>query len=209
MPARAIVFDFNGTLSNDEPLLYAVYAELFAERGRPLSEQDYRDRLAGQTEEEISRRWLGRVDVDLIAERIARYVARAADGSTVDDDARAAVRYAAERVPVGVVSAATRPEIEAVLTAAGVASHVSALVAADDVRNGKPHPEPYERVAEALAVPPEEIVVFEDTEAGVASAKAAGARVVAIARTVGADRLAAADAIVDRLDVDAVRACLS
>src|SRR5215471_4507385 len=114
MPARAIVFDFNGTLSNDEPLLYAVYAELFAERGRPLSEQDYLDRLAGQTEEEISRRWLGHVDEELIAERVTRYIARTADGSTVDDDARAAVRYAAERVPVGVVSAATRPEIEPV-----------------------------------------------------------------------------------------------
>jgi beta-phosphoglucomutase-like phosphatase (HAD superfamily) len=205
----AIVFDFNGTLSNDEPLLYAVYAELFAEHGRPLTEQQYLDELAGETEEEIVRRWLGRVDERLIEERIARYVARASDGSTVDADTRAAVRYAAEHVPVGVVSAATRAEIEPVLAAAGVAADVRALVSADDVRNGKPHPEPYERVAALLDVPPADVVAFEDTEAGVSSAKAAGMRVVAVTRTLGADRLAAADVLTERIDVDVVRSCLS
>jgi beta-phosphoglucomutase len=209
MPPGAIAFDFNGTLSDDEPLLYAVYAELFAEKGRPLSERAYLDELAGETEEEIVRRWLGRVDEELVAERIARYVARASDGSTVGEGVRAAVRYAAERVPVGVVSAATRAEIEPVLEASGVGELVRAIVSADDVRNGKPHPEPYERLAALLGVPAAEIVVFEDTEAGVASAKAAGMHVVALARTLGAERLSAADEIVDRLDVDVVRRCLS
>ena len=40
-PARALVFDFNGTLSRDEPVLFAIYSELFAEHGRPLTERDY------------------------------------------------------------------------------------------------------------------------------------------------------------------------
>jgi beta-phosphoglucomutase-like phosphatase (HAD superfamily) len=208
MPTRAIVFDFNGTLSDDEPLLYAVYAELFAEHGRPLTEQQYLDELAGETEEEIVRRWLGRVDDELIRERIDRYVARASDGSTVDEDARAAVRLAAEHVPVGIVSAAARREIEPVLAAAGLASYVSALVSADDVTNGKPDPEPYERMATLLGLDAGDLVVFEDTEAGVASAKAAGARVVALTRTLGTDRLRAADDFVTRLDAGAIRACL-
>ena len=39
--ARALVFDFNGTLSHDEPVLFAMYSELFAEHGRPLTEADY------------------------------------------------------------------------------------------------------------------------------------------------------------------------
>src|SRR5205823_5389421 len=38
---RAVVFDFNGTLSNDEPVLARVYQELFAELGRPLTEAQY------------------------------------------------------------------------------------------------------------------------------------------------------------------------
>jgi beta-phosphoglucomutase len=209
MATRAIVFDFNGTLSDDEPLLYAVYAELFAEHGRPLTEQEYLDELAGQTEEEIIRRWLGRVDEDLIRERIDRYVARASDGSTIDADARAALRLAAEHVPVGIVSAAARREIEPVLAAAGVAQHITALVSADDVTKGKPDPEPYERMASLLGLDAAEMIVFEDTEAGVASAKAAGAHVVALTRTLDRDRLRAADAFAPRLDAGVIRTCLS
>ena len=209
MPARAIVFDFNGTLSDDEPLLYAIYAELFRERGRPLSEREYHDRLAGHTEEEIVRRWLGHVDEELIAARITQYVERSADGGTVADGVREAVRYAAERVPVGIVSAATLVEIEPVLEASGVRPHVRAIVSAEDVANGKPDPEAYERMAALLGLPPADIVAFEDTEAGVASAKAAGMHVVAVTRTLGPDRLAAADELVDHIDVEIVRRCLS
>ena len=208
MATSAIVFDFNGTLSDDEPILYAVYAELFAEQGRPLTEQQYLAELAGQTEEEIIRRWLGRVDDELVRERIDRYIARASDGSTVDADARAAVRFAADLVPVGVVSAATRREIEPVLAAAGIEGSITAVVSADDVVLGKPDPEPYERMSTLLGIEPGDMLVFEDTEAGVASAKAAGARVVAVTRTLDADRLRAADDFAPRLDVELIRRCL-
>jgi beta-phosphoglucomutase-like phosphatase (HAD superfamily) len=209
MPVDAVVFDFNGTLSDDEPVLYAVYAELFAEAGRPLSERDYLDQLAGQTEEEIVRRWLGRDDPDLVTERIARYIARVSDGSTVDDDVRSAVRYAAERAPVAIVSAAALEEIEAVITAAALESCITAIVSSDDVANGKPHPEPYLRAAATLEVATEAMLVFEDTEAGVASAKAAGARVVGVTRTLGAERLAQADELVERVDLAVVQRLLA
>ena len=50
MPApRAVLFDFNGTLSHDEHVLYAIYAEVFAEHGRPLTEAEYLGGLAGNT----------------------------------------------------------------------------------------------------------------------------------------------------------------
>jgi len=42
-PVRAVAFDFNGTLSDDEPILLSVYQELFAERGRPLTKAEYFD----------------------------------------------------------------------------------------------------------------------------------------------------------------------
>ena len=210
MPPRALVFDFNGTLSDDEPLLYDVYAELFAEHGRPLSERAYLDELAGHTEEEIIRRWLGRVSDDLVRERIDRYVARAGDGRTIDADARAAVRHAAERLPIGVVSAATRDEIAAVLGAAGLDRLFATIVSAEDVGRGKPDPEPYALAAERLRLQPSEIVAFEDTEAGVASARAAGVgRVLAMKTTLEPHRLAAADELIDRIDVDVMRRCLS
>ena len=58
-PARSI-FDFNGTLSDDEPILCEIFIQLFAEHGKPLSAQEYFDELAGLSDPEIVRTWLGR-----------------------------------------------------------------------------------------------------------------------------------------------------
>ena len=207
MTPCAVVFDFNGTLSDDEPILYEVYAELFAEHGRPLAEREYYDELAGHTEEEIIERWLGRSTPELVAERIARYRARSSDGSTVYPEVREAVRYAAERVPVAIVSGAALEEIEPVVEAAGL--QIPVIVAADHVRDGKPHPEGYLTAARALGVAPVDVLAFEDTEAGVASAKAAGMRVVAITRTLGPERLAAADELIPALDLATMQRLLA
>ena len=207
-PARALVFDFNGTLSHDEPVLFAIYAELFAEHGRPLTEADYFGRLAGNTEEAIIGGWLG-VEGDrlrtLVDERIERY-RRLADGSTVPAATREAVRHAASRVPVAVVSGAYRREIEPVLRGAGLADVVGVIVAADDVAHGKPDPEGYLLALEALGngLSPSDVVAFEDTEAGIASVRGAGLRCIAVRGTLPDARLAAAEAIVDAIDIELV-----
>ena len=62
-------------------------------------------------------------------------------------------------------------------------------------------PSGYLLTAELLGVDPEAMLAFEDTEAGVASARAAGARVVGITRTLGAARLGEADELVERIDL--------
>ena len=59
--------------------------------------------------------------------------------------------------------------------------------------------------AELLGLPPGDVVAFEDTEAGVASARAAGMQVVALTRTLGPERLTHAHHLVPRIDVDVVR----
>lgn len=213
MRVRAVIFDFNGTLSHDEPILLAIFQDLFAEYGRPLSAEEYFDELAGRSDPEIVRTWLGAdhpaVD-EVIERRVERYRELAADGSTVPEEVREAVRYAAERVPVAVVSGAARAEIEPVLEAAGLAGHVRVLVAAEDVPHGKPAPDGYLRALELLGggLVASEVLVFEDTEAGVAAAKAAGMRCVAVLGTLAPERLAAADEIVPALDVELLRRVL-
>jgi sugar-phosphatase len=119
---------------------------------------------------------------------------------------REAVRHAAERVPVAIVSGAALEEIEPVVEAAGLA--IPVIVAANHVTDGKPHPEGYLVAARMLGVDPREVLAFEDTEAGVASAKAAGMRVVGITRTLGAARLAAADELIPRLDLETMQRLL-
>jgi sugar-phosphatase len=84
--------------------------------------------------------------------------------------------------------------------AAGLTDAVTLVVCHDDVANGKPDPECYVTAARRLGVEPGAMVVFEDTEVGIAAAKGAGARVVGLTRTLGPSRLAAADELVDRID---------
>jgi beta-phosphoglucomutase len=206
MRPRAVVFDFNGTISHDEPILCEIFADLFAEHGRPLSAQDYFDQLAGLSDPEIVRTWLGpdhpAVD-DVIEERIRRYRVAVADGSTVPPEIRGAVRYAADRVPVGIVSGAARSEIEPVLAGAELADAVSVVVAAEDVENGKPAPDGYQRAVELLGhdFDAQEVLAIEDTEAGVAAAKEAGLPCIAVLGTHSPARLVAADEVVERVDV--------
>jgi beta-phosphoglucomutase len=212
LAVRAVIFDFNGTLSDDEPILCQIFSELFAEHGRPLSAQQYFDELAGLSDPEIVRRWLGRdypaVD-EFIERRIERY-RELADGSSVPEAVREAVRYAAERVPVEIVSGAARVEIEPVIQAAGLAGDVRAIVAAEDVGDGKPHPAGYLRALELLdgGVDASDVLAFEDTEAGVASAKAAGLCCIAVLGTLTPARLAAADEIVPKIDVELMQRLL-
>lgn len=212
-PPRAIVFDFNGTLSDDEPVLCRIYCELFAEYGRPIAAADYYQRLSGRSEHDIAAACLGEGDPRIPAfvhDRIARYRERVADGSTIAADTRAAVRYAGARVPLAIVSGAAREEIVPVVAAAGLGHLLSRLVADDDVAEGKPHPESYERVLELLPrVAPADVLVLEDTEAGIASALGAGMRCVAVAGTQARERLAAAERIVERIDVSLVRELLA
>jgi beta-phosphoglucomutase len=210
---RAVAFDFNGTLSHDEPILYSVYGDMFSEHGRPLTEIDYYGTLAGLSEEAIIGTWLGAEGDELAAlveERIERYLALARGGETVSRAVREAVAYAAGCVPVAVVSGAFRREIEPVLAGAELDRHVAVIVAADDVERGKPDPEGYLRALALLdrGLRPLEVVAFEDTEAGVASATAAGLRCVAVVGTHPLERLSAADELVETIDVDLVRRLL-
>ena len=189
---QAVVFDFNGTLSDDEPVLARVYQELLPD----LTVAEYYERYAGHTDE-----YIFDGDERLIAARVARYIELVSDGSTIDEEARRAVRFAAARVPVALVSAALRAEIDPVLAAAGLGGVFAVMVSQDDVTRGKPDPQPYLLAAERLGIDPGELTVFEDTDVGVASAKAAGAYVVGLTRTLGAERMAAADELAERIDV--------
>lgn len=99
---------------------------------------------------------------------------------------------------LAVVTSATRPLAVARLGYAGLPVPKN-LITADDVVNGKPSPEPYLKGAALLGVPPADCLVFEDTPAGIASARAAGIRVIALGSTYPARELHGADALVTSL----------
>jgi HAD superfamily hydrolase (TIGR01509 family) len=96
----------------------------------------------------------------------------------------------AERGTVGIVSGALRVEIDFALRRAGVTESVRTIVAADDVTACKPDPAGYLEALRRLAVHAREAVVVEDSLAGIASARAAGCAVVAVAHSYPFEKLA-------------------
>ena len=93
-----------------------------------------------------------------------------------------------------VVTSATRQLAEVRLRAAGLWDRVEHLVSFDDIRHGKPDPEPYLKGAAALDLPPQSCIVIEDAPSGTRAGKAAGARVLAVRTTTDDRALLAAGA---------------
>ena len=92
-----------------------------------------------------------------------------------------------------IVTSATRRLLLGRLNAAGLPAPAR-LVAADDVANGKPHPEPYQRGAALLGFAPSDCIVLEDAPSGVGSGVAAGSRVLGVLGTHRAEELYSAGA---------------
>jgi beta-phosphoglucomutase len=205
---RALLLDFNGTLSDDEPLLCEIFMELFAEVGKPLTEAQYYAELAGLSDPEVVAKWLGEPRPDLVARKIERY-RELADGSTIDWEAREAVILAAEQVQVAVVSGSAKAEIEPVLAAAGLTEAVTVVVASDDIRRSKPDPEGYLIALHLLGVESSDAFAVEDSDVGVAAAKSAGVYCVAVTTTLPAERLVEADELADRFDRELITRLVS
>ena len=215
-PPRAVVFDFNGTISDDEPLLAELCAVIFAEIGIEVSRELYFGEYAGYSDPEIVERVLRSHDrhdpalaEGLLARRTALYLERAASGETVHAAAAACLREIAARVPVAVASGAARAEVEAVLVGSGLRGLFDVIVAAEDVERGKPDPLAYATALGRLGIPAGGTLAFEDTHLGVEAAVAAGMRCLGVGDTVGGERLmaAGAEAVVASLDwsIPAVR----
>lgn len=98
----------------------------------------------------------------------------------------------------GVVTSGTRPLASARLQFGGLPVP-DVLVTADDVVNGKPHPEPYLKGAELLGIRPKDCLVIEDAPAGIQSARKGGMKVIGITSTYPASQLSTAHAVVQKL----------
>ncbi|MFD0890874.1 HAD family hydrolase, partial [Streptosporangium algeriense] len=100
---------------------------------------------------------------------------------------------------IAVVTSANSDWADKRLAEAGVSDLVLTVVSSRDVSVGKPDPEGFLLAAERLAVEPARCVVFEDSIAGIAAAKAAGMTCVGIATTHAGSELAEADLVVTDL----------
>jgi beta-phosphoglucomutase family hydrolase len=75
--------------------------------------------------------------------------------------------------PLAVASGGKREIVRKILDALGILGKFQAIVTVEDYRHGKPAPDPFLEAARQLGIAPEKCLVFEDTTAGIASARAA------------------------------------
>ncbi len=180
----AVLFDMDGLLVDTEPLWLETETEVMARLGAPWTPRDQEALLGGSMARTVSyllakasrpapartvERWM----MDGMLERVRDGRVRVRTGAR---ELLAAV--AAAGLPHGLVTSSQRAFAEAVLASTGMRFPVT--VCAEDVTATKPDPEPYLLAAKLLDADPARCVVLEDSPNGVASAAAAGCRVLAV-----------------------------
>jgi beta-phosphoglucomutase len=218
-PEPAVVFDFNGTLSDDEHILFDIFRELFrVHLGWAMTAEDYRAELLGRSDREIIERAVaghGRGTEDEVTEllrlRQGVYKQRVTHHNPIDASAAQLVKLLVDNeIPVGIVTGAQRDDVLAVLNGSPTGDLVSFLIAEEDVTEGKPHPEGFLTAAARLNRRPGDILVFEDSVPGVQAAVAAGMHCIVVCPTEPSPELsAAAPAIVTELSTELVAEPLS
>jgi HAD superfamily hydrolase (TIGR01509 family) len=180
----AVLFDMDGLLVDTEPLWLETETAVMGRLGAPWTPQDQQALLGGSMERTVSY-LLGKATRPVPPEIVARWMLdgmldRARDGRVVvRPGARELVtEVAAAGLPYALVTSSQRRFADAVLAATGMTFPVT--VCGEDVTATKPDPEPYLLAAKLLDADPARCVVLEDSPNGVASAAAAGCRVLAV-----------------------------
>lgn len=215
---QAVFFDFNGVIIDDEPLHLAAYREALAQEGITLTEEDYYDSL-GMDDQTFVRAAFERAGRELVDEVMRAVIAREGElhRAALGDELPlfpgvvTFVKALSRDYLLGLVSMASREQIDEVLARASLDKIFSVIVSAEADRPCKPDPYCYRRALEllneqrltahVLPLRPDECLVIEDSPPGIRSARAAGMRTLGVTNTVpdSALREAGADVVTARL----------
>lgn len=208
---KAILFDFNGVIIDDEPIQMRVYQELLAAEGVELTDEDYAashgmdDVTFVKAAYERRNKTVDNKKLDeIIDAKFAKWREVVGDDLPLFKGIENFVEKLSHEFALGVVSMERGDQIQYVLDKAGMAKHFSVIVSATDVTACKPDPQCYRagfnkldlfRIAQGhLPMTHGECLVIEDTVPGIQSARAADLPALGVANTVSTDELRKAGA---------------
>jgi HAD superfamily hydrolase (TIGR01509 family) len=205
---RAAIFDVDGTIV-DNMAWHARAFDAFVERhGLPAMTLETRRRTDGKRNREIFPLLFGReIAPDELGafedekEGMYRHISRQAL-TPMTGFVRLLDRLDAAAIPVALATSAPEANVEHTLREIGLADRLRVVARGDQVQRGKPAPDVFLLAASLLGVAPETCLAFEDAPLGIASARNAGMRCVAIASTFSSEILMAADPAPDAVYAD-------
>jgi beta-phosphoglucomutase len=208
---KAVIFDCDGVIADSEHLHFSLFQRILGERGIALSQSEYLEKYLAMDDRGCFRAVLAAHGKDVNEEALAALVTRknalyhetAAENLVILPGIVEFVMAVSQKVPLAMASAALRNEVVLMTETAGIRHYFDVMVAAEDVSRGKPAPDAYlkalselNRIHPGLSLAPENCLVVEDSKHGLASARAAGMKVVAVTTSYSAEDLAGADKIV-------------
>lgn len=183
----AVVFDFDGIILDSETPEFEAHRVLFERCGRSLTRDEWCDQIGIWSEGQADR-WFQRIrglpgapeSFDaFVSERRRLFVERVSSAPMRGVQALLdALRM--NGVPLGVATSSPARWVTPWLERLAIRGHFGAVVTGDDVERRKPEPDVYLEVARRLGANPERTVAIEDSAPGIAAARAAGMKTVAI-----------------------------
>ncbi len=174
----AYIFDFDGVLVNTMEVHFACYGRALEEVGVPIDRRQFFSQAGMTGREQIS--WFARaagkeIDVEAVYRRKTEIAkAHAGEETPIPMNIELVRLLRAAGHPVAIASGSSRPSILPVMAQFGI--EVDAVVASEDVKRGKPHPDLFLTAAQRLGAQPEDCVVVEDSDVGIECARNAGMR---------------------------------
>jgi beta-phosphoglucomutase len=207
----AVLFDFDGVIVDSERLHWSAFNKVLEPYGKTLSWSGYFETYIGFDDREVFRRLFPGLETEKTAGLITAKAAAfqsllERDGAAALPGAVEMIRQISGQLPLAICSGALREDILPVLGTLGIESAFDVIVTAEETPRSKPDPAPYIRAWEKLAAgfptlgDPAAGLAIEDTPAGIASARGAGLKVLAVTNSYPGEELTAADVIVDSLE---------
>jgi HAD superfamily hydrolase (TIGR01509 family) len=185
MKLKAVIFDLDGVLVDTEALHYRAWVEALKKFGVKFTEKEYMD-YVGQGIRQIAHDLAERYGLDFDKffserRRLGSEIIDAEKKPRIMPFAKEALEFFREsKMKMALASGGYRDGVDTKVSRSGLAGYFGAIVSLSDVGYGKPHPDVYIEASKMLGVRPEECLAFEDTAAGVQSAKSAGMTCFAI-----------------------------